>query len=203
MRKIFPGLLIGGALLLAACGGPAVNNAANEAASAVTNPTNVAAANEAASAVASAVANPTTSAAISGAANQAASAIANPTTGASVNQAATAVTGPEAATAVSEAAGALSAVANDVTIQQGEALVLDATRSVGNITEYKWTIQKAPTGAESVVGQVIKEGSNGNVSIDPNDYVKYFPTAGTYTVRLTVTDASGQTSSTDFDVDVP
>jgi hypothetical protein len=204
MRKIIPALLLSGALLLGACGGPAtVNDAANQAGTVVANPTAAAAINEAATALA----EPTTAAAINQAANEATTALAEPTTAAVINQAAneaaTAATGPEAATAVSSAAGALSAVADDVTVKQGEALILDATRSAGNISDYKWTIEKAPTGAESVVGQVIKENSNGNVSIDPNDYSKYFPRSGPYTVRLTVTDAAGKTSSDDFEVMVP
>jgi hypothetical protein len=90
-----------------------------------------------------------------------------------------------------------------VTIKQGEALILDATKSAGNIADYRWTIEKAPTGAESVVGQTIKEGSSGNVSLDPNDYQKYFPQAGPYTVRLTVTDASGKTATDDFEITMP
>jgi hypothetical protein len=196
MRKILLGLLLSGALLLGACGGPATNSAINEASTAIAEPTTAAAINEAASAVT----NPTN---VTDALNQAGTAIAEPTTAAAINEAATAVTGPEAATAVAGAIGALSAVADDVTIQQGEALVLDATSSAGNIQNYKWTIMKAPTGAESTVGQVIQEGSNGNVSIEPADYAKYFPTAGTYTVRLTVTDAAGKTSDDDFTVDVP
>jgi hypothetical protein len=113
------------------------------------------------------------------------------------------VTGPDAATAVADAAGALSAVADDTTVKQGEALILDATNSAGNISDYKWTIEKAPTGAEAVIGQTIKEGSSGNVSLEPNDYLKYFPQAGPYTVRLTVTDNAGKTASDDFEVMVP
>ena len=50
---------------------------------------------------------------------------------------------------------------------------------------------------------MIKENSNGNVTIDPADYAKYFTTAGDYTVRLTVTDAAGKTADTDFDITVP
>jgi len=97
----------------------------------------------------------------------------------------------------------LSAVADDTTIKQGQALVLDATKSAGNIADYKWTIEKAPAGAESSVGQTIKEGSSGNVSLEPADYAKYFPTAGTYTVRLTITDNTGKTAMDDFDVMMP
>jgi uncharacterized protein YcfL len=205
MRKLIPGLVIGGALLLGACGSPTtVNDAANQAATAVTDPTNQAAANDALNQAATAVSEPTTAAAINDAANQAATALADPTNQAALNdaanQAATAVTDP---TNQAAAAGALSAVADDVTLQQGQALVLDASKSAGNIKDYKWTITKAPTGAESVVGQVIKENSNGNVTIDPADYAKYFPKSGDYTVQLTVTDTAGQTANNNFDITVP
>ena len=139
--------------------------------------------------------------------NQAATAVSAPEVGTAMNeaanQAATAMAMPEVATAMSEAANALTAQEADVTLRQGEQLVLDATNSVGSIKDYKWTIQKAPSGAESVVGQMIKEGSSGNVSLNPDEYTKYFPKPGTYTVRLTVTDASGATSFDDFTVEVP
>src|SRR6185436_10761696 len=113
----------------------------------------------------------------------------------------TAASGPEASTAEAlvgtAATGALAAVESDVTVKQGEALVLDASASAGDIKDYKWTITKAPAGAESVVGQTIKEGSSGNVSLNPDDYAKYFPTSGDYTVRLIVTDAQGATANND------
>jgi hypothetical protein len=119
----------------------------------------------------------------------------------------TAVNGPEAGTAEAMAgtavSGALTAAESDVTVKQGEALVLDASNSAGDIKDYKWTITKAPTGAESVVGQTVKEGSSGNVSLNPDDYAKYFPKSGDYTVRLTVTDAQNATADTDFTVTVP
>jgi hypothetical protein len=204
MRKLLPGVLLCGALLLGACGGPAsVNEAANQAGTVVANPT----ANAAINGAATALTEPTTAAAIGNAANEAATALTEPTTAAAIgnaaNEAATAVTSGEAATAVSNAAGALSAVADDVTIKQGEALILDATKSAGDITDYKWTIQKAPAGAEAVIGQTIKEASSGNVSIEPNDYLKYFPKAGPYTVQLTVTDNAGQKSTDDFQITMP
>ena len=204
MRKILPGALLAGALLLGACGTPTtVNDAANQAGTAVANPTTSAAIDQAATAVL----EPTNAAALGDAANQAATAMANPTNAAAlgdaVNQAATAVTGPDAATAVADAASALSAVADDTTVKQGQALILDATKSAGNISDYKWTIKKAPSGAEAMIGQIIKEGSSGNVSLEPNDYLKYFPKPGPYTVRLTVTDTAGKSAMDDFEVMVP
>jgi hypothetical protein len=200
MRKIALSFVLGAALLLSACGTPtSVNDAANQAATAISNPTASSALNEAATAVT----NPTNVAAVNDALNQAGTAVSDPTNAAMLNEAATAAAGPEVATAVSDAAGTLTAAAEDVTLQQGEALVLDATKSAGDIKDYKWTITKAPTGAESVVGQVIKEASSGNVTIEPADYTKYFPKSGDYTVQLTVTDAAGKTASNDIDITVP
>ena len=200
MRKIMLSFVAGAALLLSACGSPtSVNDAANQAATAISNPTASSALNEAATAVT----NPTNVAAANDALNQAGTAVADPTNAAMLNEAATAISGPEVATAVSDAAGTLSAAADDVTLQQGEALVLDATKSAGDIKDYTWTITKAPSGADSVVGQVIKEASSGNVTVDPTDYAKYFPKSGDYTVKLTVTDTAGKTASNDFDITVP
>ena len=204
MRNILPIALLAGTLLLGACGTPTtVNDAANQAGTAVANPTTSAAIDQAATAVT----DPTNAAALDNAVNQAATVVTDPTNAAAVadaaNQAATAASGPDAATAVADATGALSAVAADTTLKQGEALVLDATKSVGNISDYKWTIAKAPSGAEALIGQTIKEGSSGNVSLEPNDYLKYFPQAGPYTVRLTVTDTAGKTAMDDFEVLVP
>jgi hypothetical protein len=204
MRKLLPGALLAGALLLGACGTPTtVNDAANQAGTAIADPTTSAAIDQATTAVT----DPTNVAALDDAVNQAATVIANPTNAAAVgdaaNQAATAVTGLDAATAMADASSTLSAVAADTTIQQGQALVLDATKSAGNISDFKWTIEKAPTGAEAMIGQTIKEGSSGNVALEPNDYLKYFPQAGPYTVRLTVTDTAGKTAMDDFEVMVP
>jgi hypothetical protein len=204
MRKIFPIVLLSSALLLGACGTPTtVNDAANQAGTVVADPTTSAAMDQAGTAIT----DPTNAAALNDAANQAGTAIADPTNAAALNdaanQAGTAVAGPDAATAIADAAGALSAVADDTTIKQGEALILDATKSAGNIADYKWTIEKAPSGAEAMIGQTIKEGSSGNVSLEPADYAKYFPQAGTYTVRLTVTDSAGKTAMDDFEVMMP
>jgi hypothetical protein len=204
MRKILPIALLSSAVLLGACGTPTtVNDAANQAGTVVADPTTSAAMDQAGTAIA----DPTNAAALNDAVNQAGTAMADPTNAAALNdaanQAGTAVAGPDAATAIADATSALSAVADDTTIKQGEALILDATKSAGNISDYKWTIEKAPSGAEAMIGQTIKEGSSGNVSLEPADYAKYFPQAGTYTVRLTVTDSAGKTAMDDFEVMMP
>src|SRR5262245_1065100 len=126
-----------------------------------------------------------------------------PEAGTAVALAGTAVSGPEAATAEALTNEAVTAAADDVTVKQGEALVLDASKSVGDIQDYKWTIVQAPSGATAVVGQVIGEGYSGNLSLNPDDYTKYFPTAGDYTIRLTVMDTKGTASNDDFTVSVP
>ena len=181
MRKIIVGLILGAALL-SACG-TAPQSAADTAQTAVGS-----------SDVATAM--PDVATAVNDAANTVATSM--PAVETALPQAATA-----AATAVAEGNQALSAVVDDVTLKQGEALVLDATRSVGDITDFKWTIEKAPTGAEAVIGKTIGEDKAGNISLKPEDYTKFFPTAGPYTVRLTVVNAAGATSSDDFTVQVP
>jgi hypothetical protein len=130
-------------------------------------------------------------------------AVAAPEMGTAEAMAGTVVAAPEMGTAEAMAGDAITAAADDVTLQQGEALVLDASKSVGDIQDYKWTIVQAPTSATSVVGQVIGEGSSGNLSLNPDDYTKYFPASGDYTIRLTVMDAKGAASNDDFTISVP
>jgi hypothetical protein len=180
--------MIAGAALLSACGSAPAQDAANQASTAVSAPE-----------VATAASAPE----VGTAAAEVGTAAAAPEVATAIADAATAVSGPEGATAEAMANEAVSAVADDVAIKQGEELVLDASKSAGDIKDFKWTIDKAPNGAEAVVGQTIKEGSNGNVSLMPDDYVKYFPVAGDYTIKLTVTDVAGKTSSDDFTVTMP
>jgi hypothetical protein len=194
MRRLIVCMIFGAAVVLSACGAnsaPTVQQAAtavssNEAGTAVSLAGTAVNAPEAGTAVA-----------------LAGTAVNAPEAATAEALAGTAVNAPEAATAEALTNEAVTAAADDVTIKQGEALVLDASNSVGDIKDYKWTIMQAPTGAASVVGQVIKEGSNGNVSLNPDDYTKYFPTAGDYTIRLTVMDAKGTTSNDDFTVTMP
>jgi hypothetical protein len=189
--------MLAGAALLSACGSAPVQNAANQAGTAVSAPEVGTAAN--APEISTAVAAPE----VGTAAAEVGTAVAAPEVGTAIDDAATAVSGPEGATAEAMTGAAVSAAADDVTIQQGQALVLDATKSAGDIKDFKWTIDKAPGGAESVVGQTIQEGSSGNVSLNPDDYGKYFPVAGDYTIKLTVTDTAGKTSSDDFTITMP
>lgn len=138
-----------------------------------------------------------------GTANQAGTAVASTDLESAAEDAATAVSDPETEGAIEEAIGELSAVIDNTTLIQGEQLVLDASNSLGEIKEFQWTIQDAPQGAEAVEGTTIAKGSSSTVSLEPEQYEKYFPTAGTYTVRLTITDAAGNTSHDDFQVEVP
>lgn len=203
MRRLFGCGILGAALLLSACGAAQVQQGANQAATAISAPEVGTEVSNAVGQVATAISGPEAASAISEAANQVGTAMSAPEVGTALAAPEVGTAMSEAGTAVSGALGSLSAVEPNVALQQGTQLVLDATKSVGNITDYKWTIQKAPAGAESVVGQTIKEGSSGNVSLSPDDYAKYFPKSGSYTVRLTVTDATGASSDTDFTVDVP
>lgn len=199
MRRLALCLMLGAGLALGACGGPATQGGLNEAGTAISDPAVGTAASDAAAEVGTAVTSPD----VGTAAAEVATAVTSPDMGTAVSEAATAILSPDAGTAVAEATGALSAVADDITLQEGEQLILDATQSAGNIADYKWTIAEAPAGAETVIGQVINEGSNGNVTLDPTAYAQYFPVAGSYTIQLTVTDASGQTSNDEFTIDVP
>jgi hypothetical protein len=214
MQRLALCALCAAAILLGACGVGPTQNAANQAGTAVSGPEAGTAAALAGTTVgapavgtAAAQASTMVSAQAGTAAAMVGTAASGPEAGTAAAMVGTAASGPEASTAQAlagtAASGALAAVENDVAVKQGEALVLDASNSAGDIKDYKWTITKAPAGAESVVGQTIKEGSSGNVSLSPDDYAKYFPTSGDYTVRLIVTDAQGATANSDFTVTVP
>ena len=178
MRKLILCMMFGVAALLSACGASSAPTV-QQAATAVSS-------NEVGTAV-----------------SLAGTAVAAPEMGTAEAMAGTVVAAPEAATAEAMAGDAITAAADDVTIKQGEALVLDASKSAGDIQDYKWTIMQAPASASSVVGQVIGEGSSGNLSLNPNDYTKYFPASGDYTIRLTVMDAKGTAANDDFTISVP
>jgi hypothetical protein len=199
MRRLVLCLMLGAMLVLGACGGPAAQQGLNDAGTAVADPAVGTAASDAAAEVGTAVAAPDTGTAMA----EVGTAVAAPELGTAAAEVGTAVMSPDTGTVVAEATGALSAVADDITLQEGEQLILDATQSAGNIADYKWTVTQAPAGAETVIGQVINEGSSGNVTLDPTAYEKYFPVAGSYTIQLTVTDSSGQSSNDEFTIDVP
>ncbi|MFL5803079.1 MAG: PKD domain-containing protein [Roseiflexaceae bacterium] len=195
MRKLIICLILGAAALLSACGAGQVQDTSRQVGTAVSGSDAATAVSLGSTAVAAPEAG-TAEALVR-------TAVAAPEAGTAEALVGTAVAAPEAGTAEAVVSGAVQAAADDVTIQQGQALVLDATKSVGDIKDYKWTITKAPTGAETVVGQVIQESSSGNISLNPTDYAKYFPMAGDYTVRLTVTDAQGASSNDDFTITMP
>lgn len=118
--------------------------------------------------------------------------------------AAAALNDPALQAAASEAAAALEGlVPSDLRLQADQPLVLDTTREVAGVSNYRWVIADAPAGAESVEGQLISENSNGKLTIEPADYAKYFPTAGNYTINLELTNADGTTQTTPIPLIVP
>ncbi len=100
------------------------------------------------------------------------------------------------------AVDAVLASVGPVTVEQGQALTLEALSYIPNITNYRMTVVTAPAGAEAAEGKVIKEASDGNISLTPEEYEKYFTVAGDYTIRLDLT-SSGQTASNDFTITMP
>jgi hypothetical protein len=89
-----------------------------------------------------------------------------------------------------------------VTLVEGQPLDLDALAGLANVSNYRMTVVEAPAGAEAAEGQVIKEASDGNISLEPEEYEQYFTTAGDYTIRLDVT-SGGESASSEFTVTVP
>lgn len=175
--------LIAATLLLglSACGSPAdVNSAANQAATAVAG----AAGSDAVATAQAAASDPT----VQALANEAITAVSN------------AASDPGVQSAVDQA---FSGMNDRVTLAQGQALALSSLSAVPDITNYKMTVVDTPAGAEASKGQVIKEASNGNVSISPDEYSKYFTKSGDYKVRLDLTTSGNKTASHEFTVTVP
>lgn len=94
-------------------------------------------------------------------------------------------------------------VPSDLSLDRDQPLVLNTTREIAGVTNYRWVIADAPAGAESVEGEVIQENSNGQLTIDPADYDQYFPTAGDYTIDLELTFTDGTTQTTQIPLVVP
>ena len=123
----------------------------------------------------------------------------DPTVEALAATAEAALSSPDVQAALDEAFAGL----NQVTITQGEALTFDALSSIPDVTNYRMTIVDAPEGAAASEGQVIKEASGGNISLNPNEYEQYFTTAGDYKVRLDVTSSGNRTATHEFTITMP
>lgn len=140
-------------------------------------------------------------------ANDAASAIASavPSLPPGAEQtAAAALNDPTAQALIDQASAELEGlVPSDLRLQSDQPLVLDTTRQVAGVTNYKWTIAETPAGAESVQGQVIQENSTGKLTIEPADYAKYFPASGDYTINLDLTMENGTTQTVPIPITVP
>jgi hypothetical protein len=98
---------------------------------------------------------------------------------------------------------AFTAINDQVTVTDGQAIALDALSSVPDVTNYTMTVTQAPEGAGVTAGTVIKEASNGNVSLSPEEYEKYFTVAGDYRIKLDVVSEGNKAASHEFTVTVP
>lgn len=94
-------------------------------------------------------------------------------------------------------------VPQDLQLQTDQPLVLDTTQQVAGVTNYRWTVAEVPAGAESVKGQVISENSDGKLTIAPQDYAKYFPASGEYTINLELTFQDGTKQTQPIPLTVP
>jgi hypothetical protein len=124
----------------------------------------------------------------------------DPTVAAMVNAVNGALSDPATQMAVDTA---FQSINNQVTVQQGQALTLSALSSIPDVTNYKMTIVDAPAGAAASKGQVIKEASNGNISLNADEYSKYFTASGDYKIRLDLTTSGNSTASHEFTVTMP
>ncbi|HEX6289809.1 MAG TPA: hypothetical protein VFZ66_11490 [Herpetosiphonaceae bacterium] len=138
-------------------------------------------------------------------ANEAASAVSSASIPPGAEQTAAAALNDPTAQALLEQAGAEleGLVPSDLRLQRDQPLVLDTTREVAGVTNYKWTVSQAPAGAESAKGQVIRENSNGKLTLEPADYEKYFPVAGDYTIDLELTFTDGTKQTVPLEVTAP
>jgi len=172
------------ALALTACGPGDVQTAANDAAATVTSLVPAGA-----EATAAAMAADPTVAALA----------ADPTVAAMADDAAAMVADPAVQSTLDQAFSGLSSV----TLAEGQALSLDALSSVPNVTNYTMTVTQAPDGAGVTAGTVIKEASNGNISLNADEYAKYFTVAGDYKIKLDIVSDGSKTASHEFTVTVP
>ncbi len=189
-------LLVG----LAGCGPGNVNSAANSAAA-----TAAAVAPAGAAATVQAAASDATVQAAANEAMATAQAVASDATvQAAANEAVATAAAAAADPAVQSAVDQAFQGMNDrATIAQGQALALSALSSIPDVQSWKMTIEDAPAAAAASKGKVIKEASGGNISLNPDDYNKYFTAPGDYKVRLDVTTAGNKTASHVFTVTAP
>lgn len=111
-----------------------------------------------------------------------------------------------AATAQALASGAVESleglIPSDLRFDQNQPLVLNTTRQVAGVTNYRWVISDAPEGS-NVEGQVIAENSDGQLTLQPSDYAQYFPVSGNYTIDLILTFENGTSQTQQIPLVVP
>jgi hypothetical protein len=142
----------------------------------------------------------TASALVPAGAEETVEALANdPTVEALVEEAEALVSDPEVQSTLDQAFSSIE----QMTVTQGQDLALDALSTVPDVTNYKMTVVEAPEGAAAQPNTVIKEASNGNISLSAEEYGKYFTVPGDYKVRLDITTTGDRTASHEFTVTVP
>lgn len=177
-------VLLGVLLVLAACGPADVNQAADDAANAISSADPAALASQAGDALASA------QAAVGSASTE-------ELTGGLLSDA-------DINALLSEAQATVAGIApSDLRLSESEPLVLNTTQQVAGVTNYRWVITQVPAGAENVRGRVIEENSSGELTIAPSDYAQYFPVSGNYTVTLELTYGDGTKQQTPIAITVP
>ncbi len=142
----------------------------------------------------------TASALVPAGAEETVEALANdPTVEALVDEAEALVSDPEVQSTLDQAFSGME----QITVTEGEALGLDALSAIPDVTNYKMTVVEAPAGAAAQPNTVIKEASNGNISLSADEYGQYFTVPGDYKVRLDITTTGDRTASHEFTVTVP
>jgi hypothetical protein len=112
---------------------------------------------------------------------------------------ATVVKGPEVATADALLSSSDATAAALLPISPAE---LSQLVVASNIKHYTWSVIQVPDGASISVGQVIREGTDQNISLNLNELDQYFSVEGVYTLRLTLVDTTDQTSTEDFNLSI-
>lgn len=191
-------LFVGALLALAACGPADTNSAAGTAGAALGTAVPPAVASAAANAAAAIPSD------IAAAAESAVNAAISSVPSDIAEQAAALLADAQLQQLASEAVSTISGLpSSNLKVQRDQPTVLGTTQEVADVTDYRWIMTQVPAGAEKVKGTLIAENSNGKLTVDPNDYAKYFPVAGDYIVTLELTFKDGHKERSPINLSIP